>query len=81
MSESDHLKRLALQIAAQLPEEEGSALYVLEVAREIVHHLGEAAALVPLASQPAERLRRTLRLVPRVDAATPIDHPGISSLE
>lgn len=37
----DHLKRLALQIAAQLPENDAEALQVLEIARGLVRHLSE----------------------------------------
>jgi len=36
---SEHLKRLALQIAAQLPETDAEALYVLDVTRDLVQHL------------------------------------------
>lgn len=73
----DHLKRLALQIAAQMPEDDAEALYVLDLTREIVKRLGAAVAVVPI--RPLSGESRVLRVVPGGAAADPLDHPDKSS--
>lgn len=68
-SESDHLRRLAMQIAAQLPEGEREALYVLETAADLVRHLAATPEIRP--SQPSFGRRRSLEVVQGGAAAGP----------
>lgn len=78
MSGADHLKRLALQLAAQLPESDSEAFYVLDLTRGLVEHLSSEDARKPanLLVVPPGRI---LRLVPAgaaVDLSGPPDRPS-----
>lgn len=61
MGNADHLKRLALQIAAQLPEADADAFYVLALTTDLVRHLAQDSGTVIRPSGPAGP---ALRLVP-----------------
>lgn len=66
MSGADHLRRLALQIAAQLPDDEIEARYVLERAGDVIGQLAHAPRLqrVNLPGVPPHQI---LRLIPAGD--------------
>lgn len=61
MCDTEHLKRLALQIASQLPESDDEALYVLELTRDLMEHLrvasGPKTAAIPRAAPGHPRLQ------------------------
>lgn len=78
MSGTDHLRRLAMQIAAQLPEDDGEAVYVLDLTRELVRHLSEAE---PFSRLDAPERHRILRLVPGGAGADPIGPRDTASRE
>jgi hypothetical protein len=76
MSDADHLRRLALQLAAQLPDDEKDAQFVLDVAKDLVRHMATLSA----ANRPSVG-SRTLRLVPGVGAEAPIGRLDTTSRE
>jgi hypothetical protein len=56
-----HLRRLALQLAAQLPDTLDDSLYVLDCARELMQHLAQesprrSAVVIRLSSDRPERV-------------------------
>lgn len=77
MSDADHLKRLALQLAAQLPDDESEAQFVLDVAKDLVAHLAARKPLI----RPYAVGNRTLRLVPATDVEAPIGRLDTTSRE
>jgi hypothetical protein len=76
VSGADHLRRLALQIAAQLPEDQTEAHYVLETATDLIDHLGHAPRLVRLSDAQQHQI---LRLVPRDELTSRLGPPGTTS--
>lgn len=64
MCDTEHLKRLALQIASQLPESSSEALYVLELTRDLMEHLQGAEGPEQTANLHAVLGHPQLRLVP-----------------
>lgn len=78
VSGADHLRRLALQIAAQLPEDENEARYVLDRAGDILHGLALAPRL-DAAIRPDGREHRILQLVPAAGRGAPSGPLGTTS--
>lgn len=80
MSGSDHLRRLALQIAAQLPEAEIEALGVLKMAGDLVRHVGVLSVEEPEAT-PVWRAARSPAALPGGAEVIPLGLRGRANPE